>query len=34
MAYKAGKIPFMANGRALGMGAPTGFVKMLAGCSN
>ncbi|MBK8523699.1 MAG: dihydrolipoyl dehydrogenase [Betaproteobacteria bacterium] len=29
-AYKAGKIPFMANGRALGMGAPTGFVKMLA----
>ena len=30
VAYKAGKIPFMANGRALGMGAPTGFVKMLA----
>ena len=30
IAYKAGKIPFMANGRALGMGAPTGFVKMLA----
>ncbi|WP_323003650.1 dihydrolipoyl dehydrogenase [Denitromonas sp.] len=28
--YRAGKIPFMANGRALGMGAPTGFVKMLA----
>ena len=30
VAYKAGKIPFMANGRALGMGDPTGFVKMLA----
>ena len=30
IAYKAGKIPFMANGRALGMGAPVGFVKMLA----
>ena len=30
VAYKVGKIPFMANGRALGMGAPTGFVKMLA----
>ncbi len=30
VAYKAGKIPFMANGRALGMGEPTGFVKMLA----
>ena len=30
VAYRAGKIPFMANGRALGMGAPTGFVKMLA----
>jgi len=30
IAYKAGKIPFLANGRALGMGAPTGFVKMLA----
>ena len=28
--YKVGKIPFMANGRALGMGDPTGFVKMLA----
>lgn len=32
-AYKVGKIPFMANGRALGMGDPTGFVKMLA-CAN
>ena len=28
--YKAGKVPFMANGRALGMGDPSGFVKMLA----
>jgi dihydrolipoamide dehydrogenase len=28
--YKVGKIPFLANGRALGMGAPAGFVKMLA----
>ena len=32
-AYKVGKIPFLANGRALGMGDPTGFVKMLA-CAN
>lgn len=30
VAYLAGKIPFMANGRALGMGDTTGFVKMLA----
>jgi dihydrolipoamide dehydrogenase len=30
VAYKVGKIPFLANGRALGMGAPEGFVKMLA----
>lgn len=30
VAYKTGKIPFMANGRALGIGAPDGFVKMLA----
>ena len=30
VAYKAGKIPFMANGRALGTGDTTGFVKMLA----
>ena len=30
VAYKVGKIPFMANGRALGMGEPAGFVKMLA----
>ncbi len=28
--YRAGKIPFLANGRALGMGDTTGFVKMLA----
>ena len=28
--YRVGKIPFLANGRALGMGDPTGFVKMLA----
>ncbi len=30
IAYKAGKVPFLANGRALGMGDPSGFVKMLA----
>ncbi len=30
VAYKVGKIPFAANGRALGMGETTGFVKMLA----
>ena len=30
VAYKVGKIPFLANGRALGMGEPSGFVKMLA----
>ncbi|MES2771330.1 MAG: FAD-dependent oxidoreductase, partial [Pseudomonadota bacterium] len=30
LAYKVGKIPFAASGRALGMGDPTGFVKMLA----
>jgi dihydrolipoamide dehydrogenase len=30
VAYKVGKMPFMANGRALGMGEPNGFVKMLA----
>lgn len=29
-AFKVGKIPFLANGRALGMGAPQGFVKILA----
>jgi len=28
-AYKVGKIPFLANGRALGIDAPEGFVKML-----
>lgn len=28
--FKAGQIPFMANGRALGQGDTTGFVKMLA----
>ncbi len=28
--YKAGQFPFMANGRALGMGHPEGFVKILA----
>lgn len=28
--YKAGQIPFAANGRALGQGDSTGFVKMLA----
>ncbi|MCL2645248.1 MAG: dihydrolipoyl dehydrogenase [Betaproteobacteria bacterium] len=30
VAYKVGKVPFLANGRALGVGAPEGFVKMLA----
>ena len=30
VAYKLGRIPFAANGRALGMGETTGFVKMLA----
>ena len=30
VAYKVGKIPFAANGRALGMGDTAGFVKMLA----
>ena len=28
--YKSGQFPFLANGRALGMGHPEGFVKMLA----
>jgi dihydrolipoamide dehydrogenase len=28
--YKSGQIPFLANGRALGQGDTTGFVKMLA----
>ena len=30
VAYKVGKIPFLANGRALGAGDTSGFVKMLA----
>ncbi|MBK8893935.1 MAG: dihydrolipoyl dehydrogenase [Propionivibrio sp.] len=30
VAFKVGKIPFAANGRALGMGDTSGFVKMLA----
>ncbi len=30
MAYKVGKFPFMANGRARAMGAMDGFVKLLA----
>lgn len=30
IAYRTGQIPFMANGRALGQGDTTGFVKMLA----
>ena len=30
VACKVGKIPFAANGRALGMGETTGFVKLLA----
>jgi dihydrolipoamide dehydrogenase len=29
-AYKPGQFPFMANGRALGMGQSDGFVKVLA----
>jgi dihydrolipoamide dehydrogenase len=29
-AYKTGQFPFAANGRALGMGASQGFVKVLA----
>ena len=29
-AYKAGQFPFMANGRALGIGQAEGFVKVLA----
>jgi dihydrolipoamide dehydrogenase len=29
-AYKTGQFPFMANGRALGMAAADGFVKVLA----
>ncbi len=28
--YRVGKIPFLANGRALGAGTPQGFVKMIA----
>ncbi|HRP97534.1 MAG TPA: dihydrolipoyl dehydrogenase [Rhodocyclaceae bacterium] len=30
VAYRVGKIPFQFNGRAMGMAAPEGFVKMLA----
>jgi dihydrolipoamide dehydrogenase len=30
VAYRAGKFPFSANGRARGMGAKDGFVKVLA----
>ncbi|WP_234731140.1 dihydrolipoyl dehydrogenase [Acidocella facilis] len=30
VAYKVGKFPFMANGRARAMGATEGFVKLLA----
>ncbi|MDO4683061.1 MAG: dihydrolipoyl dehydrogenase [Lautropia sp.] len=32
-AYKAGQFPFMANGRALGMMAADGFVKVIADAS-
>jgi len=28
--YRSGQFPFMANGRALGMNSPDGFVKILA----
>ena len=31
--YRAGKIPFQFNGRAMGISAPEGFVKMLADAS-
>lgn len=30
IAYRTGQIPFAANGRALGQGDTTGFIKMLA----
>jgi dihydrolipoamide dehydrogenase len=30
VAYRVGKFPFSANGRARGMGAKDGFVKVLA----
>ena len=30
IAYRSGQIPFAANGRALGQGDTTGFVKMIA----
>jgi dihydrolipoamide dehydrogenase len=33
VAYKVGKVPFMASGRALGHGDASGFVKMLADAS-
>ena len=29
-AYRAGQFPMQANGRALGMGRPEGFIKMIA----
>lgn len=31
IAYKVGKFPFQANGKAVGAGAPEGFVKVLVG---
>lgn len=31
IAYKVGKFPFQANGKAVGAGAPDGFVKVLVG---
>ncbi|MBC7781145.1 MAG: dihydrolipoyl dehydrogenase [Proteobacteria bacterium] len=30
VSYRTGQIPFLANGRAMGLGDTTGFVKMLA----
>ncbi len=30
LSYRTGQIPFLANGRALGQGDTTGFVKVLA----
>jgi len=30
VAYRVGQVPFLANGRALGQGDPSGFVRVLA----
>jgi len=34
VAYKVGQFPFIANGRARAMNAPSGFVKVLANAEN